>query len=79
MAFNKEQNEALIGAIELADVKIGYDGFKKEKGSEKLSPDAEGATPVELRTDGTDAFDELYWGVRYFRQRMSLLFTPGGK
>ena len=79
IAFNKENNEALIGAIEQCDVQIGYNGFRKDKSGEKISVDAEDATPEELRTDGTDAFDELYWGVRYFRQRMSLLMTPGGR
>ena len=76
--FNKANNESLIGAIELADVQIRYDGFKKSKQGEKLSVDAEDAQPEELRTDGTDAFDELYWGVRYFRNSMGVVFMPNG-
>ena len=77
--LNKSNNESLIGAIEMADVEIGYHGFRKSKQGEKLSVDAEDAVPEELRTDGTDAFDELYWGVRYFRFQSSFLMTPSGR
>ena len=56
---------------------------KKDQAGEKLAVDAdratEGATPEELRTDGTDAFDTLYIGVRHYRTSMSLLMTPGGR
>ena len=58
---------------------MGYQGFRKDKSGEKLSVDAEDAQPEELRTDGTDAFDELYMGVKHFRFRTSLLMTPGGR
>jgi hypothetical protein len=77
--FNAQNNEALLGAIEQCDVQIGYQGFRKDKTGEKLSVDAEDAQPEELRTDGTDAFDELYMGVKHFRFRTSLLMTPGGR
>lgn len=76
--FNAANNEALIGAITMADVENGYHGFRKSKKGEKLSVDAEDATPEELRTDGTDAFDELYWGVRHFRSSMTFLTLPNG-
>ena len=76
--FNAQNNEALLGAIENCDVQIGYNGFRKDKSGEKMSVDAEDATPEELRTDGTDAFDELYMGVKHFRQGYSMLMTPGG-
>ena len=62
--FNKENNEALIMAIELADVEEGYRGFHKVKGGEKLKETEE--NPLELRTDGTDAFDTLYIGCSLF-------------
>lgn len=77
--FNAQNNEALLGAIEQCDVQISYQGFRKDKSGEKISVDAEDATPEELRTDGTDAFDELYMGVKHFRFRTSLLMTPGGR
>ena len=76
--FNAQNNEALLAAIEQCDVQIGYNGFRKDKSGEKMSVDAEDATPEELRTDGTDAFDELYMGVKHFRQGYSMLMTPGG-
>jgi hypothetical protein len=76
--FNRLNNESLIGAIENCDVTIGYNGFRKDKSGEKISIDAEDATPEELRTDGTDAFDELYWGVRHFRNSLGFLTMPNG-
>jgi hypothetical protein len=76
--FNRLNNESLIGAIENCDVTIGYNGFRKDKSGEKISIDAEDATPEELRTDGTDAFDELYWGVRHFRNNLGFLTMPNG-
>lgn len=77
--FNAQNNEALLAAIEQCDVQIGYNGFRKDKSGEKMSVSAEDATPEELRTDGTDAFDELYMGVKHFRQGYSLLMTPDGR
>lgn len=62
--FNSENNEALIMAIELADVEQGYKGFHKVKGGEKLEETEE--NPLELRTDGTDAFDTLYIGCVFY-------------
>lgn len=58
--FNKENNEALLTAISLAEVEIGYNGFRKNKGGEKVMESED--DPLELRTDGTDAFDTLYVG-----------------
>lgn len=83
IAINAQNNEPLTAAIEQCDVKLsyGHNGttFKKDKGGEKLSVDSQDATPEELRTDGTDAFDELYMGVKHFRNgNYSMLMTPGG-
>lgn len=58
--FNKENNEALLTAISIAEVEIGYNGFHKYKGGEKLMESED--DPLEFRTDGTDAFDTLYIG-----------------
>lgn len=86
--FNREQNEALCAAIENCGVRLSYSGansvVKKDKMGEKLAVDAEratpGATPEELRTDGTDAFDTLYIGVRHYLSSGmgTTFFTPGG-
>lgn len=82
IALNAVNNEALIAAIEQCDVKLSYgkDGttFKKQKGGEKLSVDSQDATPEELRTDGTDAFDELYMGVKHFRSGIGFVAMPDG-
>ncbi len=64
--INRENNEALIVALELADVKIGKNGFEKDKGGEKLSEEGDDAVRREFRTDATDAFDSLWIGAKYF-------------
>ena len=58
--FNKENNEALLIAISMAEVSITPLGFHKNKGGEKLAESED--DPLEYRTDGTDAFDTLYLG-----------------
>ena len=86
--FNAQNNEALCIAIENCGTKLAYgrenSRVTKDKAGEKLATDSErktaGATPEELRTDGTDAFDTLYIGVRHYRNGgSSLLMTPGGR
>ena len=85
--FNAQNNEALCIAIENCGTKLAYgrenSRVTKDKAGEKLATDSErktaGATPEELRTDGTDAFDTLYIGVRHYRNGgTSMLMTPGG-
>ena len=76
--FNKENNEALLVAMENTAIKMGYDGFKKDKTHEK-APESElgdGYGPAELRTDGTDAWDSLFIGVKHFRMRMDGICLP---
>jgi hypothetical protein len=62
--FNRENNEALLVAISLAEVKIDPLGFHKNKGGEKLAETED--DPLEYRTDGTDAFDTLYIGCSLY-------------
>ena len=88
--MNREKNEALIVSIENAGVKQGYsrDGrssIQKDKSGEKLpyNPDLDdGGTSgsnvrEEWRTDGSDAFDTLYLGVKFFRYGGSSVFACG--
>ena len=72
--INEENNQDLIVAMEHAEVSQGWNGFKKDKGGEKL-PETE-TDPLELRTDGTDAFDSLYLGCLYYRRPMGFMFMP---
>lgn len=58
--LNKENNEALIISISLAEVAITARGFQKYKGGEKLIESED--DPLEFRTDGSDAFDTLVLG-----------------
>ncbi len=74
--INRENNEALIVAMQTAEVEIGYKGFRKRKSGEKLSEDADDAVRLEYRTDGTDAFDSLYIGCRYHLTAMSGMCLP---
>lgn len=74
--LNRENNEALIVALQSAEVSIGYKGFRKDKAGEKLSENADNAVRLEYRTDGTDAFDSLFLGVKYHLNRLSGLCLP---
>jgi hypothetical protein len=68
--------------MQLTEIKERYNGttkiVAKNKSGEKLA-DTEDGTPLQNRTDITDAFDSLYIGVKLFRFRTSLLVTPGGR
>lgn len=81
--FNKENNEALIVAMENTEIKSGYDGFKKDKSHEKAAESelGDGYGPAEFRTDGTDAWDSLFIGVKYFQRPMLGICMPrlGGR
>lgn len=76
--INQDNNEALITALETAEVSVGYKGFRKDKSGEKLSEDADDAVRLEFRTDGTDAFDTLVIGVKHFLYRLAGMCLPGG-
>lgn len=54
--INRDNNQELIQAIQLASVKIGEKGFRKDKSAEK-SLETDTSLPYELRTDATDAYD----------------------
>ncbi|TGX83777.1 hypothetical protein [Muribaculum intestinale] len=58
--FNRQNNDDLILAIQSAGVSRGRNGFQKDKSGEKLAETEDDR--LELRTDGTDAFDTLYIG-----------------
>lgn len=64
--FNRQNNDDLILAIQTAGVALGCNGFRKDKGGEKLAESEEDL--LEHRTDGTDAFDTLYIGCEKFPQ-----------
>jgi hypothetical protein len=68
--FNNRNNQFLIPSLQGACVKVGYKGFEKDKAGEKLKETED--DPLELRTDGTDAWDDLYRGLQYFPQDNSI-------
>jgi len=63
--FNRNNNEFLLPSLEQAGIKIGRNGFEKDKSGEKLAESDE--DPLELRTDGTDAWDNLFIGCNFYR------------
>lgn len=75
--FNRQNNDDLILALQTAEVERGRLGFRKNKTGEKLKETEENR--LELRTDGTDAFDTLYIGCEKFpRDAGSAFFFKGG-
>ena len=59
--FNADNNEELIQAMMLAELQIGSKGVRKNKSGEKTL-ESDTTLPLELRTDGTDAWDTNYLG-----------------
>jgi hypothetical protein len=74
--FNRENNEALLTAITLAEVDISPLGFRKQKGGEKLAESED--DPLEYRTDGTDAFDTLLLGNVLYPYSTSVVGVGAG-
>lgn len=77
--INTENNEALIIAMENTEVEVGRDGFRKSKAAEKLRETED--NQLQFRTDGTDAADVLFMGVKYFQHSMDGICLPrrGGR
>ena len=74
--FNRQNNDDLIIGIQSAGVSVGRNGFKKDKGGEKLAESEEDL--LEHSTDGTDAFDTLYIGCEKFPQNAISRFSVNG-
>jgi hypothetical protein len=62
--FNRFHNEALLPAMETTGVRVGPNGFQKDKSGEKLEETEDNL--LERRTDGTDAWDDLFIGCNFF-------------
>ena len=74
--FNRQNNDDLILAVQSAGVTRGRNGFRKDKGGEKLAETEEDL--LQHRTDGTDAFDTLYIGCEKFPFHDRLSLSMGG-
>lgn len=59
--LNADNNEELIQAMQLAEVRIGEKGIRKDKSGEKTI-ESDTNLPLELRTDATDAWDTNFLG-----------------
>jgi len=62
--FNRDNNEYLLLAMEQTGIKIGRNGFEKDKSAEKLADTIE--NPDEYKTHITDAWDSLFIGCQYY-------------
>lgn len=62
--FNRFNNESLLPAMENTGIKVGRNGFEKDKSGEKLAETDQNV--LESRTDGTDAWDTLFIGCNFF-------------
>ena len=73
--FNYDNNEDMVLAMEQTGVRLTDQGFKKDKSEEKKpeTPD----DPLERRTDGTDAWDDLYWGCNFYQYDFAIFDAPG--
>jgi hypothetical protein len=69
--FNRDNNEYLLPAMEMCGTRIGRTGFEKDKTGEKKEETED--NPYELRTDGTDAWDDLFIGLNFFPQQYTSL------
>ena len=69
--FNLNNNRHLLPAMELAGIRIGRNGFEKDKSGEKHGETND--DPLELRTDGTDAWDDLFIGLCFFPRQFTTM------
>lgn len=69
--FNMTNNEFLLPAMEQCGIKIGRNGFEKDKSGEKLAETDDNV--LEMRTDGTDAWDTLFIGCNFFPYQSSAI------
>nr|DAP41534.1 MAG TPA: Large subunit terminase [Caudoviricetes sp.] len=76
--INQLNNPDLIIALQLCEVSIGYQGFRKDKSQEK-KPETEENLPLQQRTDFTDAFDSLYLGCKFWRGNIGWVVLPDGR
>lgn len=70
--INEPNNEALLIGMRAAGIRIGSNGWEKDKTGEKYSESEEDR--LEHRTDGTDAWDTLNYGMIKFPYRSSASF-----
>lgn len=71
--FNEPNNEALILSMNNTDIKVGTTGWQKDKSAEKHAETEEDL--LEFRTDGTDAWDTVYYGVNKYPYNGMVIFT----
>ncbi len=72
--FNRTNNKFLLPAMEMTGTRYGKWGFEKDKSGEKLGETED--DPLELRTDGTDAWDDLFIGLNFYPQQSTAIHIP---
>ena len=71
--FNEDNNEYLLPAMDQTGIKVGRNGFEKDKGPEKLDDSPE--NPDEYKTHITDAWDTLFIGCNFYPAQTTALLT----
>lgn len=71
--INEQHNEALLIAMRSAGVRIGPNGFEKDKSGEKYAETEEDL--MQYRTDGTDAWDTLYIGMTLYPHDSAVIYS----
>lgn len=71
--INQPNNEALLVAMRNTGVRVGPNGFEKDKRGEKYAESEEDR--MEFRTDGTDAWDTLFIGMNLFKYTSAPAFA----
>jgi hypothetical protein len=76
-SFNPHNNEYLLMAIQRTGIRVGRNGFEKDKRGEATddTPD----NPDELKTHITDAWDQLYIGMNYYYPEINSAMPSGTK
>jgi len=64
--FNEDNNEYLLIAMDQTGIKVGRNGFEKDKDPEKKEDAAD--SPDEYKTHITDAWDTMYIGMQFHMQ-----------
>jgi len=71
--FNEDNNEYLLPAMDQTGIKVGRNGFEKDKDPEKKEDSPE--QPDELKTHITDAWDTLFIGCNFYPAESSFLLS----
>lgn len=71
--FNEHNNEYLLPAMDQTGIKVGRNGFEKDKSPEKTEDTPE--NPDEYKTHITDAWDTLFIGCNFYPAQSNFILN----